>query len=153
MSANRDDISNPSLHPTRRARTLLVAAPLLLSAVLLAPSATHASCGSYIALHPSSEHSIQPSLILPSVEQAPLPIPSDAPRPCFGPACSNRPLVPAAPALPSFHPLQEGAIGTAVYTLAADTSSAPLADNTPPLHSPQQPRSIFRPPRLAPHAL
>lgn len=127
MTAHRDNPMPPP-RQTWRGRCAFVVA--LLCAAWLAPGAAHASCGSHVRFgdHPLADH-------------------PEKPRPCSGPTCSDRPLIPLPPVAPSAPAPASEASGSAVLTLAAEATSAPLAEPLPPLHSLQHPRTIFRPPR------
>jgi len=152
MTAHRDDNPMPPLHHIWRVRVAFVVALSLLSAVLLAPGTTHASCGSYVTLRSPGKNATQPAVPQTGFGQMPLADHSGKPRPCSGPTCSNRPLIPPLPAVPSAPPPEDGASGIAAFTLAAETSSAPLAESPSPQHPLQHPRSVFRPPRPPRHS-
>jgi hypothetical protein len=145
-------LSPYTLHHIWRVRVAFVATLSLLSAFLLAPGTALASCGSYVTPHSSGKNAAQPLVPQAGFGQAPLADHSGKPWPCSSTTCSNRPLVPPLPAVPSARPPQDEASGIAAFTLAAETSSAPLAESLPPQHPLQHPRSIFRPPRLPRHS-
>lgn len=147
MTPRRDDNSMPPLPPIWRVRVDFVVALSLLSAVLLAPGTAQASCGSYVTFHSPSKNATQPVVPQTDFGQMPLADHSGKPRPCSGPTCSNRP-VPPMPPVPSVRPAGDEASGIAAFTLAAETSFAPLAESLSPQHPLQIPRSIFHPPRL-----
>lgn len=148
MTAHRDDNPVPPFRHTWRARVVFVVALSLLSAVLLAPGTTHASCGSYVTPHSPGKNATQLGLPQTGFGHLPPADHSGRPRPCSGPTCSNRPLIPPVPAVPSARPPGDEACGIAAFTLAAETSSAPPAESLSPQHPLQHPRSIFHPPRL-----
>ena len=153
MTARRDDNPMPPLRRSWRARADIVVALSLLSAVLLAPGTTQASCGDYLTLRSPGRNATQPAVPQTSFGQMPLADHSGKPRPCSGPTCSNRPLIPPLTAVPSARPPGDDASGIAAFTLAAETSSAPVAESLSPQGPLQHPRSIFRPPRLPRHSL
>ncbi len=151
MTAHRDD--NPMLtrHRNRRLRGAFVVALLLLGAVLLTPGTLQASCGSHVTFGSPSKYASQPAAPQTGFGELPPAAPSGKPRPCSGPGCSNRPLIPPVPAVPPVGPPGDEASGIAAFTLIAETSSAPLAESLSPLHPLQHPRSVFHPPRLPRH--
>ena len=152
MTAHRDDNPMPPLHHIWRVRVVFVVALSLLSTVLLAPGTTQASCGSYVTLGSPGKNATQPEVPQTGFGQMPLGDHSGKHRPCSGPTCSNRPLIPPVPAVPSVRPPGDEASGIAVVTLAAETSSAPLVESLSPQHPLEHPRSIFHPPRLPRHS-
>ena len=152
MTARRDDNLMPPLHHIWRVRVVFVIALSLPSAILLAPGTTQASCGSYVTVRSPGKNADQLAVPQTGFGQMPLADHSGKPRPCSGPACSNRPSVPPLPAVPSVHPPADEASGIVAFTLAAETSSAPLAESLSPQHPLQHPRSIFHPPRLPRHS-
>src|SRR5436305_15099256 len=98
MTAPRDDKPLPPLPPIWRVRVVFVVALSLLSAVLLAPGTTQASCGSYVTLRSPGKNATQPAVPHTGFGQMPQADYSGKPRPCSGPTCSNRPLIPPLPA-------------------------------------------------------
>jgi hypothetical protein len=152
MIAHRDDNPMPPLHHIGRVRVVFVVALSLLSAVLLAPGTTQASCGSYVILRSPGKNATQPAVPQTGFGQMPVADHSEQPRPCSGPACSNRPFIPPLPDVPSVHPPRDEASGIAAFTLAAETSSAPLAESLSLQYPLQHPLSIFHPPRLPHHS-
>ena len=151
MTARRDDNPMPPLHHIGRVRVVFVVALSLLSAVLLAPGTTQASCGSYVTLRTPGKNADQPAVPQTGFGQM-LTDHSEKPRPCSGPACSNRPLIPPLPDVPSVRPAGEEACGIAAFTFASETSSSPLAESRSPQHPLQHPPTIFHPPRLPRHS-
>jgi hypothetical protein len=176
MTAHGDDAPMPPLHHIWRVRVVFVVA-LSLSAVLLGPGTTQASCGSYVTLRSPGKNAPRPAVTQTDFGQVPpadldlRPKPpndfwvtqtdfgqmppadhSGKPWPCSGPTCSSQPLIPPLTAVPSVRSPGDEASGIAAFTLAAETSSAPFAESLSPLHPLQHPRSIFRPPRLPRHS-
>lgn len=151
MTTHHDDNPMP-LRPIWRVRLVFVAALALLSVFLLTPGATRASCGGYVMVHSSGKDATQPAVVQTGFGLMPRADHSGKPRPCSGPTCSRRPLTPPLPAVPSVRPLENEASGVAAFTLAAENSSAPLAESLSPQPPLQHPLSIFHPPRLSPHS-
>ena len=147
MTAHRDGNPMAPVHHIWRVRVVFVLALSLPSAVFLAPGTTRASCGDYLTLRSPGTNATQPAVPQTGFGQMPLADHSGKPRPCSGPTCSNRPLLPPVSAVPSVRPPGDEASGIAAFTFAADTSSAPLAESLLPQYSLQHPRSIFHPPR------
>src|ERR1700722_7969699 len=104
MTAHRDDNPMPPLHHIWRGRVGFVVALSLLIAVLVAPGTTQASCGSHVTLRSPGKNATQPAVPQTGFGQMPLADHSGEPRPCSGPTCSNRPLIPPLPAVPSVRP-------------------------------------------------
>jgi hypothetical protein len=152
MTAHRDDNPMPPAHHIGRVRVVFVVALSLLSAVLLAPGTTRASCGDYLTPPSPGKNATQPAVSQSGFGQMPLADHSGKPRPCSGPTCSNRPLIPPLPDVPSVRARGDEASGIAAFTLAAETSSAPLAESLSPQQPLHNPRSIFHPPRLSRHS-
>jgi len=152
MAAHRDDNPMAPLRHIWRVRVVFVVALSLPSALLLAPGTTLASCGSYVPQGSPGKNATQPAVPQTGFGQMALADHSERPRPCSGPTCSNRPLIPPLPDVPSVRPPRDEASGIAAFTLAAETSSAPLAESLSPQHPLQHPRSIFHPPRLPRHS-
>ncbi|SRR5579883_191584 len=149
MTAHREDNLMPPLRHNRRARVVFVVALSLLSTVLVAPGTTQAACGDNVKVLSPSKDATDSAFPQTDFGQMPLTDHSEKHRPCSGPTCSNRPVIPPLPVVPSVRPLGNDASGIAAFTLAADTSSAPLAERIPPQHPLPHPRSIFHPPRLS----
>src|SRR5262245_59617618 len=124
MTAQRDDNPTPPLYCIWRVRVVFVVAVSLLSAVLLTPGTTHASCGSYVTLRSPGKNATQPAVPQTGFGQMPPADHSGKPRPCSGPTCSNPPLIPPLPAVPSARPPEHKASGITVFALAAETSFA-----------------------------
>src|SRR4051794_31421208 len=152
MTAHRDDNPMPPFHHIWRVRVVFVVALSLLSAVLLAPGTTQASCGSYVTLRSPGKNATQPTVPQTGFGQMPPADHSGKPRPCSGPTCSSQPLIPPLTAVPSVRSQGDEASGILAFTPAAETSSAPLAASLSPLHPLEHPRSIFHPPRLPRHS-
>ena len=152
MTARRDDNPMPPPRHIWRGRVGYVVAVSLLSAFLLAPGTTQASCGNYLTLPSPGKNATQPAIPQTGFGQMALTDHSGMPRPCSGPTCSSQPLIPPLTAVPSVRSPGPEASGIVAFTLAAETSSAPLAEILSPLHPLQHPRSVFRPPRLAHHS-
>lgn len=152
MTALGDDNLMPPLPHIRRVRGVFVVALLLLSAIMLAPGTTQASCGNYVTVRSPGQNATQPAGPQIGFGQMPPADHSGKPQPCSGPNCSNRPLIPPLTAVPSVRPAGDEASGIVAFTLAAETSSAPLAVSLSPQHPLQHPRSIFHPPRLPRHS-
>jgi hypothetical protein len=166
MTSHRDDSPMPPLRHIWRVRVVFVVSLSLLSAVLLAPGTSQASCGSYVTVRspgtndsqPAVPHSgfgtnaTQPAVPHSGFGQIPLADHSGKPWPCSGPTCSSQPLIPPVTAVPSVRSPGNEASGMAAFTLAAETSSAPLAECLSPQHPIQHACSIFHPPRLPRHS-
>jgi len=154
MAARRDDNPMPPLRHVWRGRVVFVVAVSLLGAVLLAPGTAQASCGSYVTVRSPGQNAAQPVAPQTSLGQMP---PADhsggKPRPCSGPNCSDRPSIPPLTAVPPVRSSGDQVGGITAFTLAADASSAPLAETLSPPHPRRHPRSIFHPPRLPCHSL
>lgn len=151
MTAHCGDNQMPPLHQIWRIRVVLVVA-LSLSAVLFAPEIAQASCGSYVTLHSPAKNVTQTVDPQISFEQTLPAHDSGRPQPCSGPNCSSRPLIPPLPAVSSVRITGDEATCISAFTLTAETSSAPLAENLSAPLPLQLPRSIFHPPRLPRHS-
>src|SRR6516225_2205206 len=104
MTARRDDNPMPPLHHIWRVRVVFVVALSLPSAVLLAPGTTQASCGSYVMIGSPGKNATQLAVPETDFGQMPRADHSGKPRPCSGPTCSNRPMIPPLPDVPSVRP-------------------------------------------------
>jgi hypothetical protein len=149
MTARRDDNPMPPPRSIGRRRVVFVVALSLLSAALLAPGTAQASCGSYVTVRSPGMNATQPAVPQTEFGQLPPVDHSGKPRPCSGPNCSGRPSIPPLSAVPPVRAPGDQAGGLTAFTLAAETSSAPLAETLSPPHPLRHPRSIFHPPRLA----
>src|SRR4051794_9441705 len=120
MTAHRDDNPVPPLRHIWRGRVVFVVALSLLSAVLLATGTAQASCGSHVRLRSPDKNAVPQT----GFGQMPRADHSGEPRPCSGPTCSSRSLIPPLPAVPPVNPPGDEASGIAVFVLAAETSTA-----------------------------
>ena len=152
MTAGRDDNPVPPPHHVWRGRGVFVVALSLLSAALLAPGTAQASCGSYVTVRSPGKDATQPAVPQTDFGQMPPADHSGKPRPCSGPNCSGRPSIPPLTAVPPVRTPGDQAGGIVAFTLAAETSSAPLAETLSPPHPLRHPRSIFHPPRPTRHS-
>src|SRR5262245_47694312 len=116
MTARRDDNPVPLRHAWR-GRVVFVIALSLLSAVSLAIGTGHASCGSYVTLRSPGKNAARPAVPQSGFGQMLLADHSDTRRPCSGPTCSDRPLIPPLPAVPPARPPADEASGITAFTL------------------------------------
>src|SRR5262249_843528 len=118
-----------------------------LAALLVAPSPAQASCGNYVTLGSASKNATLSAGSMANLGQMPPADHSGTPRPCSGPNCSSRKPVPPLPSVPTVRVTVAEANRVAVFTLATDNSSAPLADTLSSQLPLQNPSSIYHPPR------